>query len=94
MLLSFSYAINATSYKAGNTVNVDGIFYYVPVESVSKLGTSWNDLKAVASSGEDFIPMTVMEGDFSTFTAETLSSQVSSFKTEDDVFSTGFLQGM
>ena len=92
--LAFVDIAKAVSTKAGSTVNVDGIFYYVPPTSVSSLGVSGEQVKATTVTGEDLIPLTVITGDFSTFDASALKSTISSFTSEDDVFSPGFLQGM
>jgi hypothetical protein len=83
----------AISTKAGSTVNIDGSYYYVPSTTVSSLRVSWDQLKIATTSGDDLIPITVMTGDFSTFDASALESIINSYSQEDDVFSTGFLQG-
>ncbi|KAG4443865.1 hypothetical protein IFR05_000631 [Cadophora sp. M221] len=85
---------NAGSYKAGSTVNVDGIFYYVPSTPVSSLGVGWSQLKRAATPGEDLIPLTVMNGDFMTFDASDLKRKVETYSATDDVFSLGFLQSI
>jgi hypothetical protein len=85
--------VNAISSSAGRTVLVDGIYYYVPAMAVSSLGVSWDQLQVATSSGDDLIPMTVMTGDFSTFDSNSLTSAITKYATEDDVFSNGFLQG-
>ncbi|TVY81362.1 Glutamyl-tRNA(Gln) amidotransferase subunit A, partial [Lachnellula suecica] len=93
-IFAFAFALvaNAVSTKAGSTVNVDGIYYYVPATSVSSLGVSAEQLKAAASTGEDLIPLTVMTRNFSTFDVGTFESTIATFKDQDDVFSHGFLQ--
>jgi hypothetical protein len=85
---------NATSSKAGSTINVDGIFYYVPSTPVSKLGATSDQLKTATTNGEDLIPFTVITDNASVFSTSTLQSIVSNFAADDDVFSSGFLQGM
>jgi hypothetical protein len=92
--LGSSALVNAAITKSGSTVNVDGIFYYVLATSVSKLGLSSDQLKAAAAPEEDLIPLTVMRGDFATFDAGTFQTNVNTFVSGDDVFGTGFLQGM
>ncbi len=93
VLLGFTRLANAASYKAGTTVNVDDIFYYVPSTPISSLGVGWDQLNSAASTGEDLIPLTIMTGDFSTFDDEALQVVVEKYTAADDVFSTGFLQG-
>lgn len=91
--LAYATVAKAVSSKAGSTVDVDGIFYYVPSTPVSSLGVSLHQLKAAADSGNDLIPATVMTGDFSTFDGSVFNSTIADFAAKDDVFSTGFLQG-
>ena len=86
--------VGALVSKSGSTVYLDGIYYYVPASAVSKLGLSGDELAAAAAPGEGLIPMTVMTGDFATFVASTFQTSINSFMSEDDVFNTGFLQGM
>lgn len=92
--LAFAVVANATSTKAGSTVEVDGTFYYVPSASVSSLSVSTQQLQAATVSGEDLIPLTVMTGDFSTFNASSLTTTIASYLAKDDVFNSGFLQGI
>lgn len=91
--LVYAAAVNGLSSKAGSTVNVDGIFYYVPPTAVSILGVASGKLKVAATPGNDLMPMTVVTGDFTTFDSNSLDSIIANFTTKDDVFSTGFLQG-
>lgn len=91
--LAYASIAKALSSKAGSTVDVDGIFYYVPSTPVSNLGVSLHQLKAAVDPGNDLIPATVITGDFSTFDASVLNSTIADFAAKDDVFSTGFLHG-
>lgn len=93
VVLGFATLSSADSYKAGTTVNVDDIFYYVPSSPVSSLGVGWDHLKIAAAPGEDLIPLTIMSGDFSTFDGGALQTEVEKYTAADDVFSIGFLQG-
>jgi hypothetical protein len=85
---------HAASSKAGSTMNVDGIFYYVPSTPVSKLGATSDQLKTATTNGEDLIPFTVITDSASIFSTSTLQTILSGFAADDDVFSSGFLQGM
>jgi hypothetical protein len=91
-VLAFSSLGHAAS-SAGSTMNVDGIFYYVPSAPVSKLEATSDQLKTATTNGEDLIPFTIITDNASVFSTSTLQSIVNSF-TADDVFSSGFLQGM
>jgi len=92
--LTIAVVANAVTIKAGSTVEVDGTFYYVPPNSVSILGVSTQQLKAATVTREDLIPLTVIRSDFRTFNASAMETTINKFLEEDDVFSTGFLQGM
>lgn len=81
---------NARSGGVGSTVEVDNIYYFVPSTPVSKLGASWDTLKAAATSGDSLIPMTVMSGDFGTFHGTAFESTVAEFTARDDVLAQVF----
>jgi hypothetical protein len=91
--LAFTSLGHAASSKAGSTMNVDGIFYYVPSTPVSKLGTTSDQLKTATTNGEDLIPFTVITDNASIFSTSTMQSIVNGYTADDDVFSSGFLQG-
>jgi hypothetical protein len=92
--LAFAGLGHAASSKASSTMNVDGIFYYVPSTPVSRLGATSDQLKTATTNGEDLIPFTVITDNASIFSTTTLQSIVNGFAADDDVFSSGFLQGM
>ena len=85
--------VTAGSYKAGSTVVVNDIYYYVPSAPVSSLGVGPNQLKAATTPGEDLIPLTVMRTNLSNFDATMLREEVEKYSATDDVFNPGFLQG-
>jgi hypothetical protein len=91
--LAFTSLGHAASSKAGSTMNVDGIFYYVPSTPVSKLGATSDQLKTATTNGEDLIPFTVITDNASIFSTSTMQSIVNGYTADDDVFSSGFLQG-
>ncbi|KAH6672025.1 amidase signature domain-containing protein [Halenospora varia] len=86
--------VDALSSKTGSTVDVNGVYYYVPSEAISSLKLSYNQLKGAFTAGEDLIPMTVMTGDFNSLDTTTLESTIARFTAQDDVFNTGFLQAV
>jgi hypothetical protein len=94
ILLGFATITDAVSTKIGTTVELDGIYYYVPPVAVSKLTATAGQLKSAGVSGEDLVPLTVMQGDFASFNATTMESIIDRYLISDDVFSTGFLPGM
>lgn len=85
--------VTAESYKAGSTVVVNDIYYYVPSAPVSSLGVGPNQLKAATTPGEDLIPLTVMRTNLSNFDVTMLREEVEKYSATDDVFHPGFLQG-
>ena len=85
--------VTAGSYKAGSTVVVNDVYYYVPSAPVSRLGVASNQVKAATTPGEDLIPLTVMRTNFSNFDATMLQGEVDKYSATDDVFNPGFLQG-
>lgn len=91
--LVYAALINASSVKTGSTVNVDGIFYYVPTNAVSIIQASGDKLKAATTSGEDLIPLTVIPNTASAFDGPMLQAVVANYTAKDDVFNSGFLQG-
>lgn len=90
---AFAAIAAARSTESGRTLNVDGIYYYVPASPVSVLLEETELLKTGCSPGEDLIPFTVMMDEFSVFNFTVLESVVARYTEQDDVFS-GFLQGM
>ncbi|KAF8860529.1 putative Glutamyl-tRNA amidotransferase subunit A [Acephala macrosclerotiorum] len=92
--LALASCSNASAFKSGSTVNVDGTYYYIPAIPVSSLAVGQDQLKTACSPGDDFIPLTVMTGDFNTFDATALKTEVSKYIAADDVFSAGFLQAI
>jgi hypothetical protein len=91
--LAFGVLVESAGIKTGTTVQVNGIYYFVPPNAVSKLAVSAQQLEA-ASSGEDLIPLTVVTGDVTTFDTTRMRSIVNRYIRTDDVFSLGFLQGV
>jgi hypothetical protein len=94
IFFAFAPLLNAISTKTGTTVEVDGVYYYVPPIAVSNLAATPQQLKVALTTGEDLVPLTVTHGDFATFNGSTIQSIIDSFLATDDVFSSGFLPGM
>ncbi|KAL3418189.1 glutamyl-tRNA amidotransferase [Phlyctema vagabunda] len=93
-LLASAALGNTASSRTGSTLNVDGVFYYVPATPVSALKASPDQLKSAATYGEDLVPLTIIETSASSFDAAALQGVISSYEQEDDVFSSGFLQAI
>ncbi|KAH8593761.1 putative Glutamyl-tRNA amidotransferase subunit A [Bisporella sp. PMI_857] len=80
-------------YQTGQTINVQGIEYYVAPNSVSIIDLT-ADQKSAASRGQDFdlVPLTVLADPTNLFTTSVFGSLVANYTTLDDVFNLGFLQ--
>lgn len=84
-LMSLANAAISIS-KTGTTVNVNGISYYIGVDTVTTIQSK--------PSTADLVPLTVMKSLKSDFTAATFKSLVANYTASDDVFNPGFLEGM
>lgn len=95
VLLAVAKLSNAISTSAGQTIVVNGISYYVPIESVTSIGVSGEALSpAVGPDGGDIVPITLLDDVSTAFTTSALKGMVGNFSATDDVFNIGFLQGM
>ena len=74
----------------GITVELDGIPYYVPPDTVGRLSTAVHD----APSGNfSLLPITVTSTNQASFGRSDLESLRTNFTRSDDVFQNAFLQG-
>jgi len=89
--LAFLQVSGVAGLTTGSTVNVNGIFYFVPPTSVATV--PGHGVKAASTFDEELVPITVIANAPNPFTAADLQSIVSNFTSEDDVFNAGFLQG-
>ena len=86
-LAAFQQPVWATLLQTGQTVELNGIPYYVPAAPVLTL----HDVPELANLGS-LAPLTVLVSNESTFDAADLRDTVSAYKTADDVWSEGFLE--
>ncbi|RAL60135.1 hypothetical protein DID88_000760 [Monilinia fructigena] len=84
-LMSLANAAISIS-KTGTTVNVNGISYYVDVNTVITIQSK--------PSTADLVPLTVMKSSEDDFTAVTFKSLVANYTASDDVFNPGFLEAV
>lgn len=87
--LSFSFTFTPT----GQTVELDGVSYYLPSTPVTTI-KSYGPLHGKAISSGGVTPLTVVTTSSSAYSASDFSSTVSSFAATDDVFSEGFLEAI
>lgn len=76
----------------GRTITVNGIPFYPSSDVIATLSLSASQKDACKNL--DLIPLTVVDGGKAAFGISELQSIVKTFTTSDDVFNTGFLQGM
>lgn len=86
-LMSLANAAISVS-KTGTTVNVNGISYYVGVDAMATI-----QIKRILTNA-DLVPLTVMSSSDDIFTPDSFKSLVSNYTASDDVFNTGFLEGV
>jgi hypothetical protein len=92
--LVFACTASATVSTAGETIVVNGISYYAAPEPVSIISATADMLSSASTTDMDLIPLTVMADSTSQFTTDVFRSIVSNYTASDDVFNTGFLQGI
>lgn len=94
-LLALAGAASAVVSSSGHTLIVNGISYYAAPEAVTTISATADMLTAASrGTGIDLIPLTVMVDSSSQFTTDVFRSLVSNYTASDDVFNTGFLQGL
>ncbi|EME46472.1 hypothetical protein DOTSEDRAFT_70467 [Dothistroma septosporum NZE10] len=84
---SFSYTFTPT----GQTVQLDGVSYYLPATPVTRL-SAHKELIAKADNAGGLLPLTVVTSNTAAYSAADLSNTVKTFNEVDDVFSDGFLE--
>lgn len=74
----------------GQTVELDGIPYYLPAEPVTTLNGA-RALRSKASASGGWIPLTAIITNDTHYSSQDLQAQIASYAATDDVFSLGFL---
>lgn len=82
--------VSCTFTSTGQTVELDGIPYYLPAEPVSTLNEETLLLSKASASG-GLIPLTVIVTNDTQYSGHDLQTTISSYTAADDVFSSGFL---
>ncbi|KAI9710698.1 MAG: hypothetical protein M1820_002531 [Bogoriella megaspora] len=91
-LAGYTSLVSAVSLSStGTTVELNGIPYYVPAQSVGKLQIDRN-FPTTSSAG--LLALTVIQTNSSSYKSIDLQSTIDSFTAVDDVFQTGFLQSV
>ena len=90
-----SLGLAASSSNLGQVVNLNDISYYVGGSKVGTLsGYKACDAEKIVLPDTDLFPLTVIHAAGANFTGDYLSSLVSAWLEEDDVFQTGFLNSI
>jgi len=80
--------------QTGQTVNVNGLDYFVAPTLMTIIDLSQDQISTVSKGATtDLIPLTVIQDSSNLFTTTVFESIISNFTATDDVFNTGFLQG-
>lgn len=91
LALSTGSGVSAYTFAStGQTVQLDGISYYVPAAPVTTLRHGKLHGKLANTTG--LTPLTVVSTSNSTLGSSGLSSTIADYASSDDVFSTGFLE--
>ncbi|KAK4503796.1 hypothetical protein PRZ48_004711 [Zasmidium cellare] len=101
MRLSFSslaaaalvqHSLASTVCRTGQTVELDGIPYYLPATPVTTL--HHNDFHGTFTKDNTLTPLTVITANGSSYGGSDLANTIASYKADDDVFSEGFLEAI
>lgn len=95
VLAAINFANGAFSHF-GNIIVVNGISYYAASDPVATLVATKEQLRAACGNGafQGLVPITVVETHSGAFTVDVMKGIVQNFSASDDVFNTGFLQGI
>ncbi|CZT17353.1 related to D-mandelate dehydrogenase [Ramularia collo-cygni] len=83
---AWSYSLVPT----GQTVELDGVPYYLPAEPVTTLHDE-NTLRSKALECGGLVPLTVVITNSTQYNSQNLQTTISTYAATDDVFSNGFL---
>ncbi|KAG8624976.1 hypothetical protein KVT40_006727 [Elsinoe batatas] len=92
--LSISLVYAQGLQKTGQTVQLDGNYYYIPASSVAEIpGFAFLRIRKNVERAGGLLPLTVISTTFKGFGGRDFSATTSKFLQEDDVFTRGFLAG-
>ncbi|KAF2224105.1 amidase signature domain-containing protein [Elsinoe ampelina] len=93
--LSISLVYAQGLQKTGQTVQLDGNYYYIPASSVAEIpGFAFLRIRRNVERSGGLLPLTVISTTFQGFAGRDFSATTSKFLQEDDVFTRGFLAGI
>ncbi|KAL0261683.1 hypothetical protein SLS55_003113 [Diplodia seriata] len=93
LLAAFAPLSNAALSSTGFTVSLDDVPYYIAPDAVATINIT-KPFRSSAKSAGFFTPITVMSTDDAGFSGDIFNSVVSNWTEADDVFQSGFLQGV
>lgn len=86
--------VDAFTFKStGQTVELDGVSYYLPPDPASTLPAHNPLLKAATASG-GLLPVTVITTSSAGYDSSDLAATIANYTATDDVFSAGFLEAL
>jgi len=88
-------AVAATFSSTGQTVVLDGTSYYVPPSVVATISaTDFSPLKGACGKSGGLLPLTVIKTGSLGYSAKELFLDITDFSSADDVYASGFAEGM
>lgn len=86
------HSLASTVSRTGQTVELDGIPYYLPATPITTL--HHDNFHGTFSKHNTLTPLTVITANGSSYSGSDLSTTIASYKAHDDVFSEGFLEAI
>ena len=90
---SLPLSLAFTFTPTGQTVELDGIPYYIPAQPVTTIQT-YSPLHRKAQGSGGLTPLTVVSTTGSSYGSSDLDATIANFTKTDDVFSAGFLEAV
>lgn len=92
-LLALVAVVKATIAQTGETIQVNGINYFVSPTSMNVISlTTQNKISALKDENVDLVPLAVLGDSSKSFTSDAFTSLVNKYTATDDVFNPGFLR--
>lgn len=96
LLAGLQLANSFTLTPTGQTVNLDGVPYYITpnvVTNIASFGSGSRIIQAAAEAG-GLLPITVVSANSTSYTGADFAATVADYISKDDVFSSGFLEAV
>lgn len=88
------FIVSFTFTSTGQTVELDGIPYYLPPVAVTTLsGSTFGPFRKAITEAGGLLPLTVVTTSSIDYSASHFAATIANYTATDDVFSAGFLEG-